>query len=282
MNETQERAAEGKEEGKSEFENFQRGTYRRGARRRTKGNFTLFLVVALLAVIVITGIVFVIKTFMPVSTNIPANKNISEQNTEKNSSETVKNKEGFESVIDKYAVLSKETILKNSDGDEFVLEKGILNYCQSDLDSDGKNELFMITADNNLLPELSVYENDDGQVRRNAYYVYAGNLLEKDENSKSEIYILKNSDKVYLYIEKYCFDSADWTLEILSYSDGFELIEKYDNSDLGNASLKEYGLMYSGSDYSEATALKMNGDIEDAALLLSFEVKEKELITNIY
>ncbi len=262
------------EKRSSDLDDFYRGAYRRGARRKTKGTASLVITIILLSVIVLVGLLFVVGTFVPVDLIKMPVKNFNTVKSE-NVQSKADNAKGFTAVTDKFEILTPETLL--ADSEEFLFADGIISYSVIDLNQDGEDELLMISSDAYSMPLISVFENQEGEIKRNAYYSYTGALVEKNENAKSEIYISNADGKSYLCIEKYCMDDFSWQIEVLSYDGILERVLKYslkeseELSEDEKTELSNCMIGYTSSDYSEGSELKMNGDTEGKILLCSFE-----------
>ena len=264
----------------ADIDDFYRGAYRRGARRKNKGTVSLVITIVLLSAIVLVGLLFVVGTFLPfdlikMPTSVPDKAKV--ETVEKESD----NIKGFSAVTDKFDILTADSFL--ADGEKFAFAEGILSHIVIDLDKDGADELLMVSSDAYSMPTISVFENNSGEIKRNAYYSYTGSLVKKNENAKSEIYISEADGKKLICVEKYSFDDFSWYIEVLNYNDGFERMFEYSLSqseeltEENKAELSKCMIEYTPADYSEGSELKMNGDADGKTLLCSFESNNGEI-----
>ena len=256
-----------------------RAACRRGA-REIKGNLAMVVVMCVLVAIVLLGIFFVIKTFMPQNSKYTGkpqgNSSLGEYSQSADTTD-------FESVIDRYTILMNDTALKEKDGN-VVFAEGMLNYCKKDIDNDGNQELLMVTVGEDNAIEISVYEKNDADYVRNGYYVYTSDVFDIEDDAKTEIYVSKFGSDFYVCTEKYDFESGSWKLSVIKYDDGLKVVKQYSSSngyDSIRNVIEKFGLKYCGSDYDEGSELKMNGDTDSATLLCSFDTKDNSLSIDI-
>ena len=250
-----------------------RDAYRRGARRQTKGNLTLAIVVIILAAVVLVGILFVYKVFFgtddllkknvdkPIENVGTVSENVSSQNRDS------VDLGGFEDAIKGKKVFNENFLVQKSAGSGFVFENGILNYKIKDMDADGEDEMFTVKILDDGSIEMSVYEKEDNVCRRNGYYLFFENIFENESDFQSDIYLTNSGEKNYIFKESFSKDM--WEVTVLEYDEnGIKFTENIAVKDSNytdeiSKKLEKYSLKYSGKDYSDSQNSILNAKTQD-------------------
>lgn len=256
-----------KEEKKQNDEySYSREVYRRGARNETKGNFTLAVVVVLLAAVVVFGIFFAVKVFFSTE-DLLGNK--AAKKDEKQSM--------FYTDTDENLPQSGSFSVKCDENKKFVFENKVLNFAECDIDSDGEMEKVSVGILKDGSIDISVYEMSESGYVRNGYYMFSENIFENEDDFKNDIYITESGEKTFICAEY--FSDKKWDLTVFEYEGEKITLSNIVTVKNGNYpddiydKLEKYSVKYCGKDYTDSVLNSKTG-----TLLCAF-VKKGETVS---
>ncbi len=197
-------------------------TYRRGARRKTRGTLSLVLFVVFLLCVVIVGIVFVVRIFIKPEPIIDSSRDEVVQTIAEKKNEE---KPQTDMMVVDDLFIEHLNSLKKLDaganiGDEDIC--GVIYSYEDDFDRDGETELLVVGLTSGKYLNLEFFEKENEQVKRKGMYLFDGEI----DNSDFNIF---NVDS-YICLE--CINDDEVVSRFLKYEKDLKLAFDNDDADM--------------------------------------------------